>query len=392
MPETGLPRVLCVDDEPNLLAALERLLGDRFEITTACSGAEALERVNNDGPFEAVMSDMRMPGIDGATFLARVRLIAPDTVRLLLTGQADLDSAIAAINHGAIFRFLSKPCPREVLVEALEEAVRKHRVVRLERELLETTLAGAVKTLTEVLAMAAPWAFQRAAVALGCVRHALTRLRWPDGWMYEVAAALSQIGCVGVPQDALQRDAAQRQLSMHDAEVLAGHPEIGYKLLASIPRLEMVAEMIRYQASTPPEDARPEVVRGVELLRAALVVEQHVARGSTLEVVGAALRATRPELSADVIGAVIGFRADFSESRAAFVRDLRPGWVLEEDVLSRGGVLVLSKGHELTEAAIIALSRMHDSHAIEEPIRVRHQCASGEQGASDIRFGAGVRL
>lgn len=106
MEENARPRVLCVDDEPRVLAALARTLHRHFALTTAASGAGGLELLRREGPFAVVVSDLRMPGMDGVAFLARVREAAPDTVRVLLTGQADLAAAVAAVNEGNIFRFL----------------------------------------------------------------------------------------------------------------------------------------------------------------------------------------------------------------------------------------------------------------------------------------------
>jgi hypothetical protein len=83
-------------------------------------------------------------------------------------------------------------------------------------------LTASVKTLTEVLAMVAPWAFQRSAFAQSCVIHALPKLEWPDEWIYTIAASLSQIGCVGIPADIVQADAAQRKLSEEEKNCCSG--------------------------------------------------------------------------------------------------------------------------------------------------------------------------
>lgn len=112
-------RIVCVDDEPRILKGLRRRIGRDYDVSTAESGAEALALMKEEEPFQVVVSDMRMPGMTGAQFLAQVRTEYPDTVRILLTGQSDLNDAIAAVNEGNIFRFLSKPCPPEVLMPAL---------------------------------------------------------------------------------------------------------------------------------------------------------------------------------------------------------------------------------------------------------------------------------
>lgn len=109
--EIGLkPRILLVDDEPNVLSALARQLHPLYQVSLTPSPEEGLLLLEREGPFAVVLSDMRMPKMDGATFLKHVRERSPDTIRLLLTGHADLESAIAAVNEGQVFRFLTKPC------------------------------------------------------------------------------------------------------------------------------------------------------------------------------------------------------------------------------------------------------------------------------------------
>ena len=162
MEEAALERILLVDDEPLVLEGLARQLGWEFDVSTAQSGARALELVQSEGPFAVVISDMRMPNMDGAEFLERARALDPDMVRVLLTGQSDLLQAIRAVNHGQLFRFLSKPCPPDVLVPTIQDAVRQHRLLTAERELLEKTLRGSVQTLLDTLALAQPDTFGRA--------------------------------------------------------------------------------------------------------------------------------------------------------------------------------------------------------------------------------------
>jgi CheY-like chemotaxis protein len=372
MTETALPRVLCVDDEPNVLAAMERNLFGDFDVVVAPSGEAGLDAVRWGKPFAVIMSDMRMPGMDGATFLSKVREIAPDSVRVLLTGQADLESSIAAINKGAIFRYLCKPCPKEELVAALNDAVNQHRLICAEKELLATTLTASVQTLTEMLAMVAPWAFQRSAFAQSCVIHAMSELKWPDEWIYTIAASLSQIGCVGIPADVVQADAAQRKLSDEEKKLLQDHPDVGSNLVARIPRLELVAEIIRHQATVAPSDAPITVIRGAHLLRAALELERHASRGRSLSNAWDVLRAVKPPIPEHIIKALADFRSNVAVVRSVHISELLPGWVLEEDIRTSNGLMVLTKGHELTDTAISALQRLLTLHAVKDPIRVRY--------------------
>ncbi|CTP91888.1 response regulator [Xanthomonas translucens pv. arrhenatheri] len=373
MSEPALPRILCVDDEPNLLAALERNLFGEFDVVTADGGEAGLAAIAAGPPFAAIVSDMRMPGMDGAAFLAAARARAPDSVRLLLTGQADATSAIAAINQGAIFRFLCKPCPTEELVAALEQAVALHRATLLERELLETTLAGTTRMLTEVLSMVAPWAFQRSAQLQACVSHVTAKLPWPNRWVVEVAAALSHIGCVSVPGDIVQREIAGDELSEEEQKLIDGHPLVAYRLLTAIPRMQAVAEIVRYQTLPPPADASPDVVRGAQLLRASLLLVRGLARKLPLAHAVQELRKAEPPLPRGLIDAFADLQLNTSSGiRKAKVCDLVPGWRLEQDVVSKRGMMLLAHATELSLTSILALRNLQAAGAIVEPLLVSY--------------------
>ena len=159
MASNNLARVLLVDDEVSVLDGLRRRLHGRFQVTCAEGGREALGQVASSPPFAVAVSDMRMPDMDGATYLEQLREVQPDTVRVLLTGYTDIDGAVAAINQGHIFRFLFKPCDSETLINTLGDAVAQYRLVTAERELLEKTLRGSVQALVETLSLADPAAF-----------------------------------------------------------------------------------------------------------------------------------------------------------------------------------------------------------------------------------------
>jgi len=105
-------------------------------VSTAKGGAQGLATIQVVGPFAVVISDMRMPGMNGAEFLAHVRKLAPRTLRMLLTGHKDIDAAIEAVNDGRIFRYLTKPCDRSELIDAIEMAVAEYHAVSAEKEVL----------------------------------------------------------------------------------------------------------------------------------------------------------------------------------------------------------------------------------------------------------------
>lgn len=120
------PRVLCVDDERGVLDGLRMQLGRHYDFLCANSGAEALH-ILRDTDVSVIVSDMRMPMMDGAEFLNRARKLRPDTARILLTGQADLGSAMRAVNEGQVFQFLLKPCTPTALLAAIADGASRHK-------------------------------------------------------------------------------------------------------------------------------------------------------------------------------------------------------------------------------------------------------------------------
>lgn len=134
-------KILFVDDEPLVLDAFRRMLRGIIETHTADSGEKALAAAKDDGPFAVVISDMRMPGMNGTQFLAQIRKTSPDSVRMLLTGFTDLDAAVAAVNEGHIFRFLSKPCSKEDLLKAIELGLAQYRATVAEKEWAKKAMA-----------------------------------------------------------------------------------------------------------------------------------------------------------------------------------------------------------------------------------------------------------
>ena len=190
---TSKPVILCVDDERNVIEGLKLNLSKQYTVLTAVSGREGLEILAKRDDVAVVVSDMRMPEMDGAQFLAEVRRKAPDTVRTLLTGYSDIDAAIRAVNEGQVFRFLMKPCSPEHLIATIAAGVQQYRLITAEREVLQKTLVGSVKALVEVLALTNPMALGRAVRLRDRIRKVATTLALEQPWRVEVAALLSQL-------------------------------------------------------------------------------------------------------------------------------------------------------------------------------------------------------
>lgn len=119
-------KILFVDDDTNILAAYKRNLRRQFDILTANSGEQGLELIGTNGPFAVVLSDLRMPGMDGFDFLSKVKEMNPDSICIMLTGHAELQSSLRAVNEGYIFRFLTKPCKVNILSKAITSGIEQY--------------------------------------------------------------------------------------------------------------------------------------------------------------------------------------------------------------------------------------------------------------------------
>jgi response regulator RpfG family c-di-GMP phosphodiesterase len=209
-------KILLVDDDSNILEGYRRGLIREFLLETALGGEQALTLAAENGPYAVVVSDMRMPGMDGIQLLSRIKALSPDTIRVMLTGNTDTETAINAINEGSIFRFLNKPCSKEVMAKTITAALMQYRLVTAEKHLLEQTLSGSLQVLTEVLSLINPAAFSRAERARRYIHHVVTKMKVGNPWQYEVAAMLSQLGCVTLPPETIDAVYRGEKLSANE--------------------------------------------------------------------------------------------------------------------------------------------------------------------------------
>ncbi|MDP1922803.1 MAG: response regulator [Myxococcales bacterium] len=374
------PKLLCVDDEPIVLEGMKMNLRRRFEVLTATSGAAALEVLAREPGVAVVMSDMRMPGMDGATLLSKVRVGWPDTVRLLLTGQADLESAIAAVNEGQIFRFLNKPCPPPALLAALEAAAEQHRLVTAERVLLEQTLHGSIKMLVDVLSLTNPASFGRATRIKQLAGELSTAVGMKDRWQVEVAAMLSELGSITLPVDTVERLRTGQPLTDDDTRMMKRAAEVTDQLLANIPRLEVVREML-IGAAAPPKLPRVEVPvsertvadLGAQVLKVAADMDALEAQGEEASTCVGLLRSRGARYDPVVVralekvrGGANGPRAELREVKLAA---LRPAMVFARDVRLATGALLVARGYEVTPGFLERL-RNFGADTVQEPLWV----------------------
>ncbi len=373
-------RVLLVDDEQRVLDGYRRNLRKEFDLDTASSGREALTKIHPAVPFAVVVSDFQMPEMNGVQFLSEVAKRTPDTARIMLTGQADMNATIASINESKVFRFLTKPCPPDMLATALMDGIEQYRLVQAERELLEQTLQRTVQVLIEVLGLVDPDTHHASAKLRDQVVELCGALGLTDTWQFELASMLSQLGTIALPADAVAHFRTGKSLSPSDQMLLDGHPQSAYNLLVQIPRLEPVARMVLAQERPPmSRPLRPNepddddiVAMGAHLLNVTLQFRRLRTRMPAAQAI-AELRETggspfRQSLIDILERDTTGLAA--LVPRRVTIAELEVGHTLNEDVVTNDGLLLLSKGQELTGAHLQRIRSFAESSGIAEPIEV----------------------
>lgn len=362
-----MARILCVDDEPRVLDGLRLNLEMDYEVETAESGRGALALLEARTAFDVVVSDMRMPGMDGAQLLAEFSRRAPDTMRLLLTGHSDADAARRAVNEGGVFRYLQKPCSADHLIASIEEALEVRRARQLEHELLSTTLKGSVEMMSEVLAIAAPAVAARSRRVNVLVGRIGPSMGVPPGaqWELEVAALLSGLGAIAVPGDIVDRAAAGQSLSSTHEALIHAIPSHGASMVRRVPRLERAAEWIERSRPALPTGRQPDEA---DTLGVAMWAVQEVERGRSWPELVRVVRGALGDTVAHALGASFGVGE--RTVRALSAADLRVGMITCEDVKTRSGQLVVKADTELSRPFIIRLRNFAENVGLVEPFRV----------------------
>ncbi|HMD73474.1 MAG TPA: HD domain-containing phosphohydrolase, partial [Steroidobacteraceae bacterium] len=284
------------------------------------------------------------------------------------------------VNEGHIFRFLSKPCPSDQLLMAVEDGLKQYRLLTAEKVLLEQTLSGSVRVLIEILGMVVPAASSRATRLQRCTLELAAALGLAPQWQWGLAAFISQIGCVALPKEILSKVEAGLALTDEEKRLYESHPEVAGKLLAAIPRLEDVAAMVTAQFgaicfSNKPKEVDQWDVRGIGqlLLRTSVEFDRLIGGGVSREAAAENLRASKLGLPPSIIKALAHLSISSQDRvvRQVRVKDLSPGMILDEDLVSPKGIRLVPCGQEVTRTLIVRLTSIAAGVGVVEPFRAR---------------------
>lgn len=375
------PRVLVCDAEGHVHHALRRALTDVADVLSCTNVEDGLDALRRHGPFAVLIGEVRVGDDDGLRLLEEARELAPGTVRIVLTGHGDHESAQRAVNRAAVFRYLTKPIRPADIVTEVQAALVHHGRGLGEDDLLDRTLRRSIDALIEVLGLVNPPALERSEKIEYYVSRMASQIVVGDRREYKRAAALSQLGCVTIPPETLKRIFAGQPVSQEERSMFAAAPEVASTIIGSIPQLERVAQMIAWQRfgradfeKIPEADVSGPVVVGAQMLKIAQDYDRLLSIGKRHQEAVNMLRSRRGVYIESLLDALAVLDSNADESTVILsirVEDLAIGMTFDEDVTAPNNVVLVDKGQAVTMALIKRLRNFAGGIGVNEPFRVR---------------------
>ncbi|MCS6242355.1 MAG: response regulator [Opitutus sp.] len=379
--------ILAVDDEPLILRAYQRSLGEQFTLHTAEGPAAALKMLEAE-EYAVILTDLKMPGMDGVQFLQAARALRPDTVRLMISGHADMGDALNSINQAGVFRLMLKPCAPEQVAAALNAGLEQYRLITAEKQLLEGTLNGAIQALTDILSLLDAEAFGQAQLRRSLAREVALALKQPT-WSFEIAAQLAEIGRATLPPSVNEKLKNHQPLSAAETKLVERVPEFSSRLLQRIPRLEAVTQAVLYQdkhfnGAGYPENkiagaAIPLEARVLHAIKALLtIVRKGTSPTEAISLLKQGPERYEPAVVLALYASVKVFEAaakpvttnGLTAPSAVSLAKLEAGMTLRANVTTPNGLILLTAGTRLTEAHLQRLQNFAEINGVTEPIAI----------------------
>lgn len=370
-------KILCVDDEESILRGFQLNLRKDFELHLASDGVEGLEIFEKEGGFALVLSDMRMPRMNGAEMLAEIKKRDHEVSTILLTGHTDFDSAMAAVNDGNVFRMLSKPCPPERLIKVLNDGLEQYDLICSKRILLDQTLRGAVDALAESLSTAKPLFFGRVQRVRRMANELAMKQDAPNAWRVDVASVFSQLAYLALPENVTEDVYYRRDLSKEVKALLAKFPEDTRNILNKIPGLEEVGEILKsvdvqYRFEEEKEDG---VRLAASILKVALDFDYYEEQGYNRSIIVSTLKERNKDYDPKVtqsLSDLIVIAEETSTLQEIKIDDIDIGMRLSQELRLDDGFLIAAAGTDV-DRQLLKVIRNYNSCYAETPFPKRVQ-------------------
>ena len=370
--ESPTARIMAVDDNPDNLKLLEDMLRDRgYEVRSFPRGRLALSAIDREPP-DVILLDINMPEMNGYEVCERLKSDQQHSgiPVIFLSALNATDDKVRGFRAGGV-DYISKPFQFEEVQARVETHIKLRRAQQAEHDLLEKTLGGAVRALWELVQLSSPLLSLWSQSVRDIVRWVMKRTETADAWQYELAATLSLIGCITLPDDIVERAYHGEVLAFEEARMFRAHPESASQLLSNVPRLEIVREMISGQLDHDDKAVPDRALKGARMLRLALEVNRRIQRGAKPQTLASELRPLK-RFDDRMLDALEGYspsQMEF-EIRRLPVHQLTPNMVLEKD-LRDGNLLIFKAGTVLTTTWVERIRNFARTRCLEETLEVR---------------------
>jgi len=379
------PRILVVDDEPlnqELIEAMLIPLG--YDVDLADDGQACLDRVSRMPP-DTILLDVMMPGINGFQVCRRLKT-SPRTQHIpvvMVTALRDVEHRVEALESGAD-DFLSKPVDKLELRTRVRSCLRMKAARDRERRLLNDTLNGAIRTLTEIVSATDQPAFSEALAVRDLASQVARALELPDRWEIELAAMLAPIGMVTLPPEVRQRASQHKRLKPSEQHMLQQVPKVSQELVARIPRLQKVAAIIDHlspgyfgwRATRSNTSERPMGTQVLELCKDLLHWQK---TGLTRVAALRRMASQEDRTDQELLDRLLVTLPDYDPRKlgpsevARFVRvaELKTGDTLMCDVVTPERRMLISAGHVVTSIVRNRLINFSKTVGVLQPLQVK---------------------
>jgi response regulator RpfG family c-di-GMP phosphodiesterase len=347
-----ISKILFVDDDELVLSGLTLTVGRKYDISTAMSGMEGLEISEKEGPFAVIVSDFNMPQMDGSEFLREIRKKDKDVVTMLLSGGVNFNEVSDAVRRGGIFRLIGKPCPTDLMIENLDQALKQYRTVRAEKDMLEQTMNGVVRAITTILAASKPLFFGRSERVKQLAFALAKELKLSEDWRLELASTFSYLGYLTLPDEVQEKLYNNEDVPDEITDVVKVFPNFANGILKAIPRLEEITPIISLIDQDYDESCTDDSAKFASLIRLAKHYERYASDGySRADIFGFLDKAPGIYFP----GALEALRKikDYSKGEAEVeevsIDKLKSGMRILEELRLPNGTLVAPKGSKVDQ-------------------------------------------
>lgn len=367
-----------IDDDKDILASYQVNLRKDFIVRIASNANQAMEILKAENDIGVIVTDYKMPDINGVNLLKMIRQIYPDPIRIMITGFADMQIAVNAVNEGSIFRFLTKPMPTPELKQIIHDALIQYNLKKNEKELLNNTLKGTLKLLIDLISLSIPQSLNIGSQARAVARKIGVKTGDIELWELEVASLLSNIGLLLLPNDIIQKKAEGKDLSSSEAAVFNSHPELGANLLKNIPRFEKISDAIlhmnnNYSSKNDVNIANESIPIYSRILKISNDYIQYIQLNKTpLEAYEKMLEIYYqydPKLLELLLSEVVGSENN-RKIKQIQLMELKSGMVVAKDIVDERETVLFKKDKEITEPIIIRLQQISNVRKIVQPLLV----------------------